>query len=154
MAEAAVRGTVLVGVLLAAGIWLRPPIEPVASRIVRLEGGAEAGWYEADDLGEAALDAGVEVPLLAGVRDGDVVRIIDGVAVPSQEHAPIDSMALGRRLGINRASATELEALPGIGPALAARIVEGRPYRTVDDLDRVKGIGPKKVAALRPLVEP
>jgi competence protein ComEA len=44
--------------------------------------------------------------------------------------------------------------LPGIGPALAARIVAGRPYRTVADLDRVRGIGSVKLAALAPLVRP
>jgi competence protein ComEA len=42
--------------------------------------------------------------------------------------------------------------LPGIGPALARRIIEGRPYRSVDDLERVKGIGKRRLAGLRPLV--
>lgn len=54
---------------------------------------------------------------------------------------------------VNSASAEELERLPGIGPAIAARIVEARRERTfssVDDLERVRGIGPATVERLRP----
>ena len=49
-------------------------------------------------------------------------------------------------LDLNTASETELQAIKGIGPALAARIVAGRPYRSVDDLLNIPGIGPAKLA--------
>lgn len=66
------------------------------------------------------------------------------------------TFVLPGRLNVNRATAAELERLPGIGPALAARIVAHReahgPFRTVDELVRVPGIGPKTLAALRDLV--
>jgi Helix-hairpin-helix motif len=56
----------------------------------------------------------------------------------------------------NLVSAPVLEALPGLGPVLAGRIVEARqasPFRSLDDFDRrVYGIGPAKVAALRPFL--
>ncbi|MCX7020927.1 MAG: helix-hairpin-helix domain-containing protein, partial [bacterium] len=55
-------------------------------------------------------------------------------------------------LDLNRAPAYELVKLPGIGEVLARRIVEGRPYSSVDDLVRVKGIGEGKLAAIRGLV--
>ncbi len=59
----------------------------------------------------------------------------------------------GGKLFINQASEAEIEALPGIGPALAARIVASRqaagPFRRPDDLLRVKGIGPAKLKLLR-----
>ena len=55
-------------------------------------------------------------------------------------------------IDLNRASASELQALPGVGPALAKRIVEARPFRAVSELDQVSGIGPKKFSGLRPLV--
>ena len=58
----------------------------------------------------------------------------------------------GRLVDINSASQAELESLPGVGPVIARRIVEGRPYRTVDDLLRVKGIGAKRMAEVRPFV--
>jgi competence protein ComEA len=35
---------------------------------------------------------------------------------------------------------------------IARRIVEGRPYRSADDLERVKGIGPKRLEEIKPLV--
>jgi len=56
--------------------------------------------------------------------------------------------ALALPVDVNRASAAELESLPRIGPVLAGRIVEGRPYGRLDDLDEVKGIGPKTLARL------
>ena len=52
-------------------------------------------------------------------------------------------------LGLNTVSKEELMSINGIGPVLSARIIAGRPYRTFDDLLNVKGIGPKKLEALR-----
>ena len=54
-------------------------------------------------------------------------------------------LASGERIDPNTADPAELDRLPGIGPALADRIVEERarePFRTVRDLQRVRGIGP------------
>jgi competence ComEA-like helix-hairpin-helix protein len=53
-------------------------------------------------------------------------------------------------LDLNTASKKELQSIKGIGPVLAERIIAGRPYRTVDDLLKVKGIGPKKLENIRP----
>jgi len=59
-------------------------------------------------------------------------------------------------LDLNRASQDDLERLPGIGPGLAARIVDSRTRRgtfdSVDDLRRVRGIGDTTLARLRPLL--
>jgi competence protein ComEA len=58
-------------------------------------------------------------------------------------------------IDVNRASAAELRTLPGIGPTLAARIVEARSkqrFRSVDDLRKVRGIGAKTLQRLRPHV--
>lgn len=60
------------------------------------------------------------------------------------------------RINLNTASAAQLELLPGVGPAMAARIIEHRathgPFRTIQDLDAVKGIGPRTIEKLRGLV--
>ena len=53
------------------------------------------------------------------------------------------------KLDVNAASSADLLAIPGIGPVLAQRIVEARPFQSADDLINVKGIGPKKYEAIR-----
>lgn len=82
-----------------------------------------------------------------------------GVGEPgsaSDEPTVIDVIrddAYAQRININTAGEAELQLLPGIGPALAARIIEDReangPFESVDDLMRIKGIGPRTVARLR-----
>ena len=60
------------------------------------------------------------------------------------------------RLDLNRATAAELTVLPGLGPALAGRIVSDREqrgrFRSVEDLDRVPGIGAATVERVAPYV--
>ena len=53
-------------------------------------------------------------------------------------------------LDLNTATEKELQSIKGIGPVLAGRIIAGRPYRRVDDLLKVKGIGPKRLKKFRP----
>ena len=55
-------------------------------------------------------------------------------------------------LDLNTASKEELMFINGIGPVLAERIMVRRPYKTVDGLIKVKGIGPKKLEKIRPYV--
>lgn len=84
---------------------------------------------------------------------GDLVVLSRGCAVDGRIPGS-ELVALGVRIDLNRASASELEGLPGIGPTLARRIVEARPLRRVEDLLRVHGIGPVRLAKLRSLVTP
>ena len=78
--------------------------------------------------------------------------------------AAVETAAAPRRSGkappaptnINTASEQELQRLPRIGPALAARIVEHRrahgPFRSPDEITEVKGIGDKTLETLRPWI--
>lgn len=70
---------------------------------------------------------------------------------PTAATAPPDM-----RLDLNAASVAELQALPRIGPALAARIAEDRdangPFASLQDLDRVNGIGERTIALIAPHV--
>ncbi|AKT52748.1 hypothetical protein ADJ73_10260 [Arsenicicoccus sp. oral taxon 190] len=62
----------------------------------------------------------------------------------------------GAPVDLNRATAEQLDALPGVGPAIAARILEWRAqhgrFSSVDELGEVQGIGPKMLERLRALV--
>ncbi len=70
--------------------------------------------------------------------------------------SPNASGAPGAPVNLNTADATGLDALPGVGPVLAARIVQWRTengrFTSVDELGEVSGIGDKVLARLRPLV--
>lgn len=78
------------------------------------------------------------------------------VQAPIAAPAVSDSVKAASKVNLNRASVDELQTLPGVGPVLAQRMVEWRKahgrYRSVDDLQEVKGIGKKRMEQLRPLV--
>jgi competence protein ComEA len=56
-------------------------------------------------------------------------------------------------VNVNTATEQEIETIPKIGAARAALIIAGRPYASVDDLMRVKGIGQKTLDEVRPYVK-
>jgi competence protein ComEA len=98
------------------------------------------------------------VNLAAFVTDGQ--QLVVGAPGASGAADPVGDAsgagaAPGGRLNLNTATAAELDALPGVGPVLAQRIVDHRkqgPFTSVDQLDDVPGIGPARAAELAELV--
>ena len=91
-------------------------------------------------------EAGAMPAIAAGTSSGPKA------ASPSNKlHAPSEG-----KVNINTADATELQRLPGVGPSTAEAILEYRSqirrFNSVDQLDDVKGIGPKKLEKMRPFV--
>ncbi len=81
-----------------------------------------------------------------------------GVLEPAPAHrvAGWEGLLLGRPLDLNRATEEDLDALPGVGPATARRILELRTrkgrFSSVEELLEVRGIGRKTLSRLRPYV--
>jgi competence protein ComEA len=94
------------------------------------------------------------VNLAALVTDGQQI-VVGAPGAPGPAGGPDAGVASGGPLNLNTASAAELDALPGVGPVLAQRIVDHRkqgPFTSVDELDDVPGIGPARAAELADLV--
>jgi competence protein ComEA len=121
-----------------------------------------------DAAGGALADGDANaLNLAAPVADGDRIAVPTVGEAPSSPSAgagaghshagdPAAGPVSGSPVDLNTAGVAELEALPGIGPATAAAIVDHRaangPYATVDDVEAVRGIGPAKLEAIRDYV--
>ncbi len=182
----AATGTLLVVARRPAGqpITLRAAPSPVPARVYVLGAVARPGVYPlppASIVQDALAAAGGP----AALADGDRVQVpaliptatpapptrtpqptvTVGPGTPSPTPPPTATavppaagaaLAPGERLNLNTATAAELERLPRIGPATAARILEYRTQRgafqVIEDLLKVKGIGPATFAQLQDLV--
>ena len=107
-----------------------------------------------------ALVSRMRIPFLRTDQDGTITIRSDGkhwesvvssrsTRGPPGEVNEKEARQKDRLVDVNNASSAELESLPGIGPAVARRIIEGRPYRKVEDLLRIKGIGEGRLAQIR-----
>jgi competence protein ComEA len=119
-------------------------------------GGANAG-ADLDRLNLAAPLA--DGDRVAVARRGEPPPALDPGASPGGDDPgsdPSSTPSPGAPVNLNTATQAELEALPGIGPALAQAILAERErsggFRSVDDLERVRGIGELRLEQLRDLV--
>jgi competence protein ComEA len=128
---------------------------PPGSRVVdaiRAAGGVRSGAHT-DSLNLARV-----------VVDGE--QIVVGAATAAGQTPPpgvppagaTPGATPGATVSLNNGTAEQFDTLPGVGPVLAKRIVDYRTqhgaFHSVDELGDVQGIGPKRMADLKPLVTP
>ena len=147
-ASTAVPTSVVVDV---AGAVVRPGVYELPAG-ARVHAAVEAAGGAAPDADLAAVN--LAAPLLDGAQ-----VYVPAVGAPPRAGAPPGPSPPTTAPGpvdINRATAEQLDALPGIGPSTAQAIVTHReehgPFASVDALEDVRGIGPAKLDAIRALV--
>ncbi|NIK61017.1 ComEA family DNA-binding protein [Kribbella shirazensis] len=98
------------------------------------------------------------------VTDGEQIIVGHPATSPPTNQAPSTTAPSptttpgtpGAPVNLNTATLAQLDALPGVGPVLAQRILDYRtqngPFTTIDQLQEVPGVGPKKFDSLKPHV--
>ncbi|MFZ0626432.1 MAG: ComEA family DNA-binding protein [Acidimicrobiia bacterium] len=166
---------VVVGVVTGSGRGSTEPGPPARSSTVDSTAAVHSlrvyvsGWVAEPgvvELSEGSIVAEA-VTAAGGALSGaglDQINLAQVVSAGDHIHVPGPADDSGRGpsdvndglLSINRAEATELETLPGVGPVLAEHIVSYReangPFESADDLLDVPGIGEAKLAAIRDLI--
>ncbi|CAN5361143.1 hypothetical protein BH09ACT10_BH09ACT10_12480 [soil metagenome] len=144
--SAAPTGEVVVDV---AGKVVRPGIVtlPAGSRVIDALNAAGGAKPKADTT---------SLNLARVLADGE--QIVVGIPAVAGAATGGSAAAPGAKVSLNSATPEQLDQLPGIGPVTAAAILKWRsedgPFRTVEDLLDVKGIGDATLAELRDLVTP
>ncbi|NGY61024.1 ComEA family DNA-binding protein [Lentzea sp. NEAU-D13] len=172
------RGLLALGIAVACtviglGSWWQSPAAEPAVDLALVSTSAPAPELVVNVVGAVATPGLVTVT--SGARVADALRLAGGV----QPNTDLQNLNLARKvsdgeqiavgipppaaagavpskLDLNSATAGELDALPGVGPVTAQRIVDHRtrkgPFASVDQLRQVEGIGDAKLAKLADLV--
>jgi competence protein ComEA len=96
----------------------------------------------------------VETPNVT-VVSGSLAEPASDKSAPRRSGSGKKNPSASVKIDLNRASAAELQQLPSVGPVLSQRIIETRektPFKSVDELRRVSGIGVKTLEKIRPFV--
>jgi competence protein ComEA len=121
------------------------PAESIVKDAIEAAGGATS---------EADLDC---INLALSVADGQHIYVPhrgeeSPPVNPPTEPTGTTSAKAGGKVNINTASQSEIETLPGIGPSRAQGIIENRPYESIEDIQKVPGIGEATFQKLKDLI--
>jgi competence protein ComEA len=105
-------------------------------------------YTSVDDLAKAGIPARVITAIRSKVHAGEATA----AKSKAKSTATTEPKAKSEKVNLNTADAATLEDLPGIGPAHAKAIIEARPFKSVDELANVKGIGKSRSDRLKDLV--
>lgn len=130
------------------GVYRLGPGRRVKDAVARAGGATAKGDPDAINLAAKVADGQQVVVPRRGAAGAATAVGHGGPAPPGAASAPVN---------LNTATAEQLDTLDGVGPATATKILEWRRahggFRSVEDLTQVPGIGPKKLAALKPKVQ-
>jgi len=121
------------------------PTESIIKDAIEVAGGATS---------EADLD---RINLALPVADGQHIYVPQRgeesppISPPTESSSTTSGQAEGK-ININTASQSEIETLPGIGPSRAQGIIENRPYDSIEDIQKVPGIGEVTFQKLKDLI--
>jgi competence protein ComEA len=138
------------GAVRRPGLYRLPQGSRIADAIARAGGATRAADQTLVNLAAPIADGEqVLVPATGSSGAGAAGGAAAASPAAGAPTAPLD---------LNSATAAQLDALPGVGPVTAQKIVDYRqqhgPFTSVDDLDAISGIGPAKIANLKGLVIP
>jgi len=130
--------------------------------VIRLAGGAKPDAdLNAVNLAAEAVDGQqIAIPARAELapRSSGATQTSAALVAKAPYPPPTQKLAPGRKININRATAQQMEQLPGIGPSYARKIVEyrarlkaetGQGFTRVEQLMEIPGIGPKRFADIK-----
>lgn len=113
---------------------------------------AAGGFTEKADLGYVSQNINKAKKLI----DEEKIYIppieesqVNGTSVSSDSNKP---QTVSKKVNINTATVSELDTLPGVGEAIAKRIIDGRPYSKIEDIKKVKGIGDSIYEEIKDLI--